>query len=189
MMRRLLSALLLAASTPASADVCDDLWFTRNQIMDRAGYCFRTPLGQSVFDNSGCIGEQVSLNAQARRQVEDIRARESALGCVVDTKRRNLDLPDIAIRWNLRDLPVADEYESGCIGWLEPVTSLHSGRDSASAIVGWIEPGDNVLYGHWTADNDPWLFVTVWSPDSPRFKSAGWLGLSTNEKSCRNWAG
>ena len=35
----------LAAFPALAFDPCEDLWFSRNQLYDRAGYCFSTPLG------------------------------------------------------------------------------------------------------------------------------------------------
>ena len=49
--------LLLGLVWPVQAwalEICDDLWLTRNLIFDRAGYCFGSVLGKSVFDNEGC---------------------------------------------------------------------------------------------------------------------------------------
>ena len=89
-MKRLILALILLASPAAAADVCDDLWFTRNLIMDRAGYCFGSALGQAVFDNGNCIGKSVSLSTQLQRQVAEIRELEKQIPCKVDTARTRL---------------------------------------------------------------------------------------------------
>ena len=62
-MRALTLLLFLIASPAAASDVCHDLWFTRNLIMDRAGYCFGSMLGKATFDNSDCTGKNVSLDA------------------------------------------------------------------------------------------------------------------------------
>jgi len=187
--RILLPLLLVIAATEARAGACDDLWFTRNLIIDRAGYCFGSPLGQSMFDNGDCVGKQITVAPDDRRLVERVQAMERQLGCAVDTGRTHLDLPDIAIRRRLRDLPVADEYESGCIGWREPVTPLYAGRSPFTEIVGRIEPGDDVRYSHWTTDDDRWIYVTVWASGWGAFRSAGWTDFRTNESSCRHWAG
>ena len=55
-MRFVLTFLLSLCVTPAFAlDHCEEWWFTRNLVFDRAGYCFSSPLGQAVFDNSDCF--------------------------------------------------------------------------------------------------------------------------------------
>jgi len=61
-MRAFLALLLAALAAPAAAlEICDELWFTRNLIYDRAGYCFSSPLGRAVFDNSDCTGSALKI--------------------------------------------------------------------------------------------------------------------------------
>lgn len=185
---RILILLLSLVATPAlAADPCDDLWFSRNLIMDRAGYCFGTALGKAIFDNADCTGKSVTLIREEQRQVDAILKQERAFGCKVDTSRRSMDLPDIAVRRRMVDQPVADEFESGCFGWLEVATPLFAARNTSGAIVGRIEPGDNLLYMHWPVDD--WNYVTVWTDGMSTFKSGGWMRFRTTEESCRNWAG
>ena len=184
---RILALLLALVAHPALADVCDDLWFTRNLVMDRAGYCFGSALGKAVYDNADCTGKQVTLGRADRQLVDTIREQETALGCRVDTGRRSLGLQDIAVRRRLVDLPVAEEYESGCIGWQEVTTPLFAGRDASGPIVGRVEPGDSLLYSH--RSHEGWDYVIVTAPDTFTYKSAGWLEFRTSPESCRGWAG
>ena len=107
-MRRFLTAIAtltaLAGSGSASADpVCDDLWFSRNIVFHEAGYCFGSALGQTVFGNARCIGQDIDLHADMKARVEEIRQREADWGCAVDTSRTRLDLPQIAQRMALTD--------------------------------------------------------------------------------------
>ncbi|MFK7944076.1 MAG: DUF4453 domain-containing protein [Paracoccaceae bacterium] len=178
---------MVLGATPAMADICEDHWFTRNLIIDRAGYCFGSTLGKAVFDNSDCISKQVSLTPEAARQVAEIRAEEQRLQCKIDTSARTLDLEDMRIRRKLSDLPIRDEFESGCIGWQAGVTALYAGWDQTTTVVGRIQDGDDVLYSH--AYREGWAYVTVRAPGWGALKSAGWLGRETSEKSCRQWAG
>ena len=187
-MKRLVLLFALIASPVAAADVCDDLWFTRNLIMDRAGYCFGSTLGQAVFDNGNCIGKSVSLSAQAQRQVAEIRELEKVIQCKVDTGKTSLDLPDIETRRKLIDLPVRDEFESGCIGWQLDFEPLHAGHDGNSAIIGRVEPEDDILWSH-RSQVEGWDYVMVMQSGWGSVKSAGWMRSPTDEKSCRQWAG
>ena len=186
-MKKLLLILLILSPAPALAEFCDDLWFTRNLIIDRAGYCFGSKLGQSVFDNGDCIGKSVSLSAAANKQVAAIRKQETANQCKVNTGRTALDLEDIDIRRKLTELPIRDELESGCIGWRDGVTPLRAGRGPNSPVVGRIENGDDVLFSHIFEEGGS--YVTVRTSGSGGFKSAGWLLQSASESSCRLWAG
>jgi hypothetical protein len=181
---------VLAAMPAAATELCEDLWFTRNQIMDRAGYCFGSTLGKAMFDNDGCTGKSVTLSAKAQQQVAEIRRLEGSLQCKVDTSRSALELVDLATRRQLIDLPIHDEFESGCIGWQEAPADLHAGHKSTSPVIGRIEPGDDVLYSHYTYPPvEGWAYVTIWSGGWGDFKSAGWLGVRTSENSCRQFAG
>jgi hypothetical protein len=58
---------------------CHDLWYQRNLIYDRAGYCFKTAKGQRYFSNAGCNGgiPSGSRLAEAKR----IKALEDRRGC------------------------------------------------------------------------------------------------------------
>lgn len=180
-----LCALLLAA--PAAAEPCDDLWFTRNLIMDRQGYCFGTRLGRTVFDNGNCTGKTVQLDGRNQNLVARIRAQEQNLDCKVNTGGTQLNVPDMDFRRDIADLPVAAEHESGCVGWQEPPTPLYRGRKIASPVVARIQPGDDVLYSHW--DEGDWQYVIVHESGWGRVKGSGWLIDPTDEKSCRQWAG
>ena len=180
-----LAVLLLAGS--AVADTCDDLWFTRNLIMDRQGYCFGTRLGQTIFDNGNCTGKSVRLNRRDKRLVQRIQAQESELGCRVNTGGTELHVPDMDFRWDIADLPVATDAESGCSGWQKAPTPLFMARDITSPIVARILPGDDVSYRHWTEGD--WQYVVIHEGGWGSIKGAGWLIEPTDEASCRQWAG
>ncbi|MEL0436252.1 YARHG domain-containing protein [Phycobacter sp. K97] len=72
----MLIALTLLAGPAAASDYCHDLWYTRNAIMDQAGYCFGSVLGQAVFGTGPCIGKSVTLSPQDNRTVARLRAAE-----------------------------------------------------------------------------------------------------------------
>jgi len=162
-MRLFLAAVMASVADPAMAwNICDDLWFTRNAIYDRAGYCFNSDLGRAVFDNAGCTPGEVRLTGQAARDVTAIQQYEQELSCDVDTARKRLDIPDLDLRMSLRDLPLPSPFASACYGWRGPQIMLHAGRDERTAVTGVINPGDDLV---WTFDgSDGWAFMQDHAP-------------------------
>jgi len=157
-MRLSLALLLGLAASPAAAwSPCDELWFTRNLIFDRAGYCFTSTLGRAVFDNADCTGSQVRLDAASAAAVAAIEDYEQDLSCAIDTSRRALDVADLPARNALIDLPVPSAYASACYGWRGGPITLHSGRSETAPVTGMIRTGDDLV---WTFDGTGgWAFV------------------------------
>lgn len=158
--------LALMGGTPALADVweygqdeCNQLWFMRNLIMDRTGYCFGSTLGKSLFDNSDCTGKEVRLETEQSRQVQKIQALEAEIGCKVDTGQSSLDVWGMSELRRLRDMPLPDNGATGCIGWKGPAVPLYDGYSAGSRMIGQIEPGDNVDNGFIPEGN--WQVVIV----------------------------
>ena len=60
---------------------CDSLWFQRNLIFHRNGYCFGGKRGQEVFGNDGCHTKSPTLSADETTQMNQIKAAEKELGC------------------------------------------------------------------------------------------------------------
>lgn len=185
-MRIFMLVTLLFPGLAAAGDFCDDLWFTRNQIMDRAGYCFGSTLGQTMFDNRDCIGKSVTLTPDQTHLVNAIRKSEQDFGCKVNTGQRRLDLDDKFIREELIDLPLRDEFESACLGYLGTPVPLFAGRNPATPQTGIIVPGDYVSFSHYGFGN--WAYVTARYSDFS-IKSGGWTNTGFAEKSCQQWAG
>lgn len=184
-----IGAALLSFSGAARAEVCADLWFTRNLQMDRAGYCFGSALGKAVFDNSDCAGGSVSLDANTEALVQEVRKLEEQFSCKLDSTSTRLDLPDIEIRRRLVDHPLPDGFESACLGWARGETALYAGRSASLPVVGAVEPGDFIRFGHFASDQDDgWSYVTVHSNNFERMKSAGWLRGGTTDE-CEAYAG
>lgn len=157
-MRLSLVLLLGLAASPAAAwSPCDELWFTRNLIYDRAGYCFSSTLGRAVFDNSDCTGTEVRLDARAAADVATIEGYEQEMSCAIDSGRRALAVADLAARRALIDLPVPSAYASACYGWRGAPITLHAGRSDSAPVTGTIRTGDDLV---WTFDGaDGWAFV------------------------------
>ncbi len=60
---------------------CYDLWFERNRIYARNGYCFKTQKARSVF-GAACFAPYGRLARFEQQRVDDIRRQERYLGCV-----------------------------------------------------------------------------------------------------------
>lgn len=173
-MTRILAFILILLPLEAvAASGCEDIWFTRNLVMDRAGHCFSSPLGQAVFDNSDCTGTGVQPDAYGTQVIQQIRALEAQHACRVNTNQTWIDLPDIAFRKVLRTHPIFDEFEGGCLGWNGPNTPLYDGYSEPFHQIGQIQPGDFVSYGHLPVGE--WTYVTIHTANWATFKSAGWL--------------
>lgn len=186
-MRYILISLSLIAPLPAFAgDVCNDAWFSRNLVMDRAGYCFGSVLGQELFDNTGCTGKNVTLSADDQVFVSRMRALEKQNQCSVDTKSPYLELGDAWVRRQLATLPITDGFESACLGWLHTPEPLRSAAYDDAPIIATILPGDNVSFGH--LPNGTWDYVTISGPDWV-VKGGGWLKAPGAEGRCANYAG
>lgn len=177
---------LLAVSSAQASDVCHDLWFTRNLVADRAGYCFGSALGKAIFDNTGCIGKSVDVGRAGAALMQRLRGVENALGCKVNTSATKLDVDDLAQRWMMRDLPVADEFESACIGWRLDDVTLRSARSDNAPGTGSIQTGDTILYSHMREDG--WDYVTVHDRRN-ELVAAGWVRITIDERSCEQLAG
>ncbi|KIC34946.1 DUF4453 domain-containing protein [Leisingera sp. ANG-M7] len=185
-MKSLAAVFFLLAAPALASDACHDLWFTRNAVIDRAGYCFGSPLGQAVFNNGDCTGKSVSLPPQSERLVADVKQMEARFGCRVNNKQTHLDLDDLFLRYQLWDLPVRDEFESACLGWLGPVMGLRAGHRPDAPLVGQIDPGDYVNYSHIPVGS--WTYVTTSGPDW-QVTSGGWLDTSQFQEQCQDYAG
>jgi hypothetical protein len=78
----------LSAAPAAAQDFwslsCGDLWYQRNAIFARNGYCFKTDRGLRVFGNANCrfwVEADVPMSRGERQQVEIIRDVERQKGC------------------------------------------------------------------------------------------------------------
>ena len=186
-MRVLLFVLAFLASPAVAQDaLCDDLWFTRNLVFDRAGYCFGSALGQSVFGNDGCTTKNPQLSAKDKDIIDRVRSYEAEWGCKVDTGRTRLAISDLSFRKALTDLPIMTGYESGCIRWKGAVVPLFAGKSPNAPKVGELRPGQSILTAYENADG--WEFVTI-SDDNGTTLATGWAFLDPVDWTCEQYAG
>ncbi len=190
-----LSAMVLAAlvtlpfGRPANAiDICPDLWLSRNAIYNDAGQCFRSPLGQALFDNSDCTPQLQEVGKDIHAKVAKIHRYERENACSVDTDSADLDVHLIDLRLLLRDHPVADGYESTCIGIRSGgLLPLHIAKHEASRITGYIEDGDTIDFFH--ESEGEWEFASLVRRDGQNLRIAGWLLGPIRPDHCREFAG
>jgi hypothetical protein len=74
----------LLSVQPALAESCYDLWYERNAIYDRNGFCFSSDLGQQTFDNSDCWTKHAKFSRSEQRQIDAIKEEEESRGCNVN---------------------------------------------------------------------------------------------------------
>ncbi len=187
-MRFVLSAFaLLFLVFPAAAQEephCEELWLARNLLFDRAGYCFSTPLGQAVFDNSNCTETPAALDTRAADTVARIRAEEAVRGCAVDTDIAALPpylADELAMYRAVRDIPIRNRSSGGCIGYRGPTILLRSAVEATSAVTGRFAEGASLGFSY--ASNDGWTFVTVLQP-SGELLEFGWAVIAIPDLNC-----
>lgn len=76
--------LLTLPEIALAQDSCYDLWYARNEIYHRNGYCFQTRLGRQTFGNMGCYTNSPRLSRSEQARVEAIRREERRRGCNVN---------------------------------------------------------------------------------------------------------
>lgn len=73
--------LLLADIAPTLAgDPCESLWYQRNKIYAKAGYCFKTAKGIAAF-GKGCFPPYGQLSPSQQKKVNWIKKQEAKLYC------------------------------------------------------------------------------------------------------------
>lgn len=161
MLKHIIALSLLASPALADDEYCNDMWFVRNQIFDRAGYCFQSPLGQAMFDNADCIGTEITVPKKNRDLLAYVKHVEADLTCKVNTSRTRPPVDRADLRLQLQDLAALDEYGgAGCFGYQGPAFNLHAGHDAGSPVLGQVQPGDDIryLFRSFDAPND-WIYT------------------------------
>ncbi|MBM3577631.1 MAG: YARHG domain-containing protein [Alphaproteobacteria bacterium] len=68
-----------AAQDPAYMS-CEDLWYARNRIYARNGYCFNTDRARAVF-GAGCFPPYGRLSGWEKSRVNQLQMWERRKGC------------------------------------------------------------------------------------------------------------
>lgn len=186
MSARLLAALAVlaaaAAATPAAASSCEEMWFVRNLVFDRAGMCFTSPLGAAVFDNSDCRAAGAApLSARSAEIVAQIKGFEADLGCAVETSQTGFELPTEAALRAAEELPVPSLGESLCLGFNAPTVPLRAAPRLEAEVISSVTAGDAVGFGYEPVTG--WDYVVT-------ARGGGWMPRDTiPPESCEGWAG
>ncbi|MEL6682553.1 MAG: DUF4453 domain-containing protein [Pseudomonadota bacterium] len=175
-MKRLVCYVVFAAVWPglvlANANqLCDELWFSRNAMLNDAGYCFTTPLGRSLFDNSDCTTRKPIVDRNVSEQISVIQGLEreppfdpQVQRCRVDTSQQDLDeVPYIDMRRRVDFQPATDGNSGGCIGYQGDAFPIFAAPDLGSARLGIVEQGFSFSISHLPWDG--WNFAFVWRGD------------------------
>lgn len=162
---------------PASAQnntFCESLWLSRGMVLDRAGHCFDTPLGDAVFDDNDCTGP---VGALFPIDAEILRMAEGAT-CDMDESGTELTLRGGAFVAQLRVLntvPVRGGSEHSCVDYQGPPIPLYAGISTELAQIGTVLPGQGFGLQHQPMRGG-WDYVTVSDPDGT-MAAFGWLRM------------
>jgi len=178
-----LPALTTIMPTLALADIeptCEELWFSRNAMLNDAGYCFSSPLGRSLFDNSDCTTQSPEVSPEVAVQFSRIQALEldapyvSDGMCRVDTNQTGLsDVRHLDLRKSLAFQPSTDGSSSACIGYRGEPISLRTAPDDAAEVLGQIPIGATVSYSHLPWEG--WNFAIAWPTEESGLSTVmGW---------------
>jgi hypothetical protein len=125
---------------------CDDLWFGRNLVFDRAGYCFGSPLGKAMFNNGDCTTKKPVLSEYDREFVEFVEWSEEIAHCKVDTSQRSIAIELIELRRKLMTPVIRANILHNCQGWRRGPLELHAANSANSPVIGRIETGDDFTW-------------------------------------------
>ena len=67
-------------------NLCNRLWFKRNDIYNSTGYCFSSQLGKLMFDNTDCRTKDPNLSIEQDVIVKNLIRQEKELNCAVPTQ-------------------------------------------------------------------------------------------------------
>ncbi|MFN6979096.1 MAG: DUF4453 domain-containing protein [Gemmobacter sp.] len=192
-MRRFAPAVILAglfAPQPVLAsDYCDALWVHRNMLFHRAGYCFASQLGQSLFGNAGCMTADAGALQVNRAEVARLREYEGWIGCRTSTSRN----PTAAMRSlkarldRLIDIPEPIEGGFACWGYTGPAFALHAGTGAGTPVIGRMDPGLSAITEYWPKNG--WTYIVVSTGPGGSVVAEGWTTAQISDRQCRAVAG
>jgi len=70
----------VAQAQDGAAMTCGQLWYARNAIYARNGYCFKTERGRAVF-GPGCFPPYGALSRSEQERVNELQYWEREKGC------------------------------------------------------------------------------------------------------------
>jgi hypothetical protein len=77
-------ALMIVPQISFAGDDCYDLWYARNEIYKRNGYCFQTRLAMETFGNGSCYTRAPRFTRTDQLTIEAIRRKERQRNCRVN---------------------------------------------------------------------------------------------------------
>lgn len=185
-----IAIMLCFSSTAATAqglNFCEDAWVTRNLIFDRAGYCFGSTLGQSLFDNSNCTTNTASAPQAYAENIAWVRGDEERIGCNINTARPAW--PSIRAVHDFYNqfwtVPVRFDGGFGCLGYLGPTVQVHAGADASTPVLGQLSAGQ--FYSDIHHGINGWAFITVTTGANGQEVVTGWATGFTSD--CVDMAG
>ncbi len=193
-MRRFIILLIgfLSATQSVASEPCEDLWFSRNLVFDQAGYCFGSPLGKAIFDNSDCTTTSPVLSADDKGFVKWIKSKESEWDCKVDTSRSTFsefDIDTIPLRRMLTHPVARSGFESTCIGWRGEAITLYADFTRGDFPIGVIRPGDTIYWAYdYYGEPDHWDFLTR-IDKAGKTTTMGWSNVRVDPDKCDAFAG
>lgn len=184
-MRFFLAAIFLSFAPITAAaqnfNFCEELWVTRNMVFDRAGYCFGSVLGQSLFDNSNCTTSTASAPPAYSQIISWARGDEDRVGCNLNTGQPAWPSIQAVHAYYNRFWTVAVPLEGGfgCWGYSGPTVQIHAGAAANTPVLGQLTAGLSYVDLHYGVDG--WGFITVLTGPDGQEVVTGWAtGVSSD---------
>lgn len=160
----LLMVAICVAPLAASAQnfgFCETAWVTRNMIFDRAGYCFGSALGQSLFDNSNCTTNTASAPPAYLDIISWVRGDEERIGCQINTSQGAWPSIQAVHAYYNQFWTVAVPMDGGfgCLGYRGPAVPVYAGAATTTPVLGELSAGLYYFETHYGVDG--WSFITV----------------------------
>lgn len=143
--------ILSLLSLPAQAqdlDICEALWLSRNAVLDDAGQCFLSPLGQAVFDNTGCSGVAFLLPG-ATRALDALAEHEANLECSIETGDTTVAAAmrgELLLYEELAVMPVENGEQTLCTAYRGEPFWTYGGPGSEMGVIELVQTGQTLLF-------------------------------------------
>jgi hypothetical protein len=162
---------------------CTDLWFTRHQVLDRAGACFDDPAVAQLFGNSDCAATAPELTELDLKRLAMIEAMSDELGCDGNVDGGSLRILRADLRQKLEFVPVPTTEVRGCYLWSGEPVVIFAGPDEASEVIDAAVYGEDIFWEYDTPGApEGWAFVTVYLDGA--LSRLGWTNEPVDPASC-----